>query len=318
MANLIKHLQFQSNGKLMITGEYLVLKGAESLSLPLKKGQEMNIYYSDKRPALGWKTYVQGKYWFEANFSLPDLVIANTNDFPIAQDIREILLKTRDLNPDFLNPGHHIEAISSINFNISWGLGSSSSLLVNIARWAEIDPFELYFRVSEGSGYDIAAAVSDMPVLYQLRNNKSEFSTAAFYPPFSDKIYFAYLGKKQNSAEAVANFKGRKEDFKESVKEISAITRKIVNVKNQVDFISLLRKHDKIISDILNIKPVSHTRFSDFNGYVKSLGAWGGDFGLFISDFPKEYILSYFRNKEIRNYFQYREIVKSSNPEVNV
>lgn len=313
-----KNRSFYSNGKLMLTGEYLVLKGALSLALPLVKGQELKIAFSDKRPSLRWRTYVQGNYWFEANYSLPDLAIANTNDFPIAQNIRDILIEARNLNNDFLNYDSRVEVSSRVNFDINWGLGSSSSLLANIARWAKVDPFQLHFKVSEGSGYDIAAAISDQPVLYHLKENIPNYTQVQFLPSFNDKIFFAYLGKKRNSAEAVANFNKIEKDLSIHIREISEISKKLINLDNQVDFINLLKKHDRIISGLLGIKPVHASRFSDFNGYSKSLGAWGGDFAMFVSDFPKEYILTYFRKKELKQYFAYKDIIKPVNPEVNV
>lgn len=310
--------RFSSNGKLMLTGEYLVLKGAVSLALPLLKGQELQVIYSPKRPYLSWRTYVTGNYWFEANYSLPDLAIANTNDFPIAQNIRDILIQARSLNSDFLNPDFRIEALSRINFDINWGLGSSSSLIVNIASWANIDPFQLHFRVSQGSGYDIAAAISDHPVLYQVNKNEPRIKEVDFNPPFHEKIYFAYLGKKRNSAEAVANFNKLDINLDREVEQISEISRHIVTSKNQVDFVNLLKKHDRIISKLLKMKPIQITHFDDFKGYSKSLGAWGGDFAMFISDLPKDYILTYFRKKELKHYFQYKDIIKSVNPGTNV
>jgi mevalonate kinase len=313
-----KNMHFYSNAKLMLTGEYLVLKGAVSLALPLVKGQELKVLYSEKRPYLSWRTYVMGDYWFEANYSLPDLAIANTNDFPIAQNIRDILIQARTLNKDFLNPDIHIEVTSKINFDINWGLGSSSSLIVNIAKWANINPFDLHFRVSEGSGYDVAAALSDHPVIYQIINDTPKYTEVEFCPPFHDKIYFAYLGKKRNSAEAVANFNKLDTNLDREVEEISVITQKIVSSTNQVDFINFLKRHDKIISRLLSIKPLHANRFHDFNGYAKSLGAWGGDFAMFISDLPKEYVLTYFRKKELKHYFPYKEIIKYVNPGINV
>ena len=35
--------EFRSNGKFMLTGEYLVLKGATALALPLKLGQSLDV-----------------------------------------------------------------------------------------------------------------------------------------------------------------------------------------------------------------------------------------------------------------------------------
>ena len=43
---------FKSNGKFLLTGEYLVLKGATALALPLKKGQSLDVEILDGNEGL--------------------------------------------------------------------------------------------------------------------------------------------------------------------------------------------------------------------------------------------------------------------------
>jgi len=62
-----------SNGKLLLTGEYLVLDGAKSLALPTKFGQELIITRINE-PQLIWGSFANtGECWFEASFDLPKL-----------------------------------------------------------------------------------------------------------------------------------------------------------------------------------------------------------------------------------------------------
>jgi len=61
----MKKETYYSNGKLLLTGEYLVLNGAKSLAVPTKFGQDLEV-----TPALGkkiiWKSYdADGSIWFE-------------------------------------------------------------------------------------------------------------------------------------------------------------------------------------------------------------------------------------------------------------
>ncbi len=310
--------KFYANGKLMLTGEYLVLVGAEAIALPLRRGQELLIRRSVGRPALAWKTYVQGNYWFDVYFSLPELAIANTNDFPTAQNLREIFLAVRELNPGFPDAGFHYEISSNIDFNLNWGFGSSSSLLVTIAKWADVNPFDLHFKLSKGSGYDIAAALSDHPVLYKLQDGVPSFHEIDFDPLFKGNIFFGFLGKKRNSITAVNEFLEISCHNEKTTREITDISMEIIQSSDISGFIQLLRNHDKIISRILKLKPIAETRFPDFKGYVKSLGAWGGDFALFVSDHPREYILNYFRRKDIKIWFGYEDIVESKIPGADV
>ena len=46
---ILEKQTFYSNGKLLITGEYLVLKGALALAVPTVLGQEMGVRERDRR-----------------------------------------------------------------------------------------------------------------------------------------------------------------------------------------------------------------------------------------------------------------------------
>lgn len=306
-------MKFRSNGKLMLTGEYLVLKGAKSLSVPLRFGQDMEVSEREGVKQLTWTTNVNAVHWFDARFSIPEFAIANTNDFPTAQRLREILLTARSLNPTFLTEEKSYRIESNIDFDINWGFGSSSSLLVNIARWAKVDPFELHFLNSNGSAYDIASSMSYKPVIYQLKERNPIVQEIDFQPSFADKLYFVYLGIKRISTEAVKNFESEKKDYTKEIKEISSITEDLSIIDNFRDFEKGILRHEKIIAKILKVPEMSKTRFIDFKGSVKSLGAWGGDFVLLLTEQPKEYVSAYLNRKEYKYWFRYNDLVLSKN-----
>ncbi len=293
----------------MLTGEYMVLRGAEALTLPLRKGQTMKVTTGKGVPSVNWKTTINGCHWFDARFSIPDLAIANTNDFPTAQNVRELLLAIKKIKPSFLSEKGFYHVENNLEFSVDWGLGSSSSLISNLARWAGIDPFDLHFMVSDGSGYDIAAAGSEIPLVYGLHDQKPSFRQVRFNPVFKDKLYFVYSGRKISSAFEVSRFRDLDGSADNMVGEISGITRQIANSVNFDEFVMLLKKHEDIISGIIGKKPVAKSHFGDFKGMVKSLGAWGGDFLLFASDYPGEYIASYFRRKDLTKWFRYDDII---------
>jgi len=300
---------FRSNAKLMITGEYLVLRGALALAVPLKYGQNLKVSTHPGNPSLAWKTYIKGQHWFDAVFSLDEFIIGNANDFPTAQKLREILLASRSLQPDFLSGNVRCEAVSELDFDINWGFGSSSSLIVNVARWAEIDPFELFSKVSQGSGYDIAAAMSDKPVLYRFAEEKREITKIDFSPPFHEQLYVAYLGKKRNSALAVERFNQQSgSDYRSQIANLDSITLAMLTCTELREFRKLMRDHEKIISGVLGIPALSEKLLSDFNGDMKSLGAWGGDFILLATDMPREYVLTWLRKKEMNTWFSYEDV----------
>ena len=65
MANTSTQSTQRGNGKLLITGEYLVLDGALALALPVSLGQSLEFTYSEEaRDTLVWKSLNnQGKEW---------------------------------------------------------------------------------------------------------------------------------------------------------------------------------------------------------------------------------------------------------------
>ena len=72
---------FYSNGKLLITGEYLVLDGAKALAIPTKFGQHLEVKKIDE-PKLIWESYSDtNNLWLQVEFDLPRLrIISETFD----------------------------------------------------------------------------------------------------------------------------------------------------------------------------------------------------------------------------------------------
>ena len=60
------------------------------------------------------------------------------------------------------------------------------------------------------------------------------------------------------------------------------------------------------MSNILEMKTVKESLFTDFNGVIKSLGAWGGDFVLAIS---KENPVDYFKKKGFKTIVSYKDMI---------
>lgn len=70
---------YYSHGKFLITGEYLVLKGALALAQPLRYGQRMDVKKTTEA-ILHWKSLdVTGNVWADMTFSLPDLKIRSSS-----------------------------------------------------------------------------------------------------------------------------------------------------------------------------------------------------------------------------------------------
>jgi hypothetical protein len=65
---------------------------------------------------------------------------------------------------------------------------------------------------------------------------------------------------------------------------LDRITESVLHATTIDKFGRELEKHEAWLSDILEMKTVRETFFPDFNGVVKSLGGWGGDFILAVSE----------------------------------
>ena len=297
-----------SNGKLLLSGEYAVLDGATAFALPVNFGQTLEIKDIIPTNILHWEAYVNNKLWFFAEIDTETFTIIKTNIKSVAELLKKIIIAGIELNNKFKNKLKS-KIITNLNFNRNWGLGSSSTLISNIAYWADIDPFNLFNSVFDGSGYDIAAARTSKPFLYYSKQENQHFvKEVSFNNNFLESIYFIYLGNKQNSNESILNYKKGRKFSRQQINEISEISESMVKSKDLYNFEMLINNHEKIISNIINETPIRNKYFSDFEGSIKSLGAWGGDFIMAVSNNGTDYIDNYFRNKNLNVIFNYKQL----------
>ncbi len=296
-----------AHGKLLISGEYLVLRGAKALSVPLKYGQSLKISESTGNPALQWEAILPGKKWFTAQYDLKTFEIRESGNPELASRLQHILQEARTLNPSFLVNSRSISATSTLNFPPEWGIGSSSSLIANIGRWANADPFVLNRRIFGGSGYDIASALSDDPIIYHLDNEHPLYEPSDFNPPFAGQLWLIYQNKKQSSKTAVLKFSETVVPAR-TIEVISEITLQMSVTKDFNEFMALMERHEQITGEVLLQEPVKPGLFPDFKGSIKSLGAWGGDFLLAASREGEEYIRRYFAEKKLNTLFRLEEM----------
>lgn len=305
-------MYFYSNGKFLITGEYLVMQGALALAMPLKFGQSINIADGGGKRIV-WKSFVKGNLWFEAVYSLPDLAIISANDQEKAHYLSQLLVEAKSLNPKTLILRNGIEIVSMADFDINWGLGSSSTLISNIAYLFDINPFDLHFKVSKGSGFDIACARADSPLFYQLKNQRPIVQQVDFNPPFKEQLYFVYSGKKERSDKSIRKLTDRLTSREKESQYISEITQKIIAASTLDEFRLLMDEHEKIMSGVLCLPTVKDLLFSNLDESVKSLGAWGGDFVMMTWKDDKKSLLNYLHQKGFKTVFSFDEIAYNRN-----
>jgi mevalonate kinase len=306
---------FYGHGKLLISGEYFVLDGATSLALPTKLGQSLAVKYSTSySPILTWEGIdFNGEVWFSAKYEFWHFDLLDESYDETKLFLQTVLRQVRKQNPHFLRDSKNVYVQTKMEFPLEWGLGSSSTLLFNIAQWAYISPFELQFKTLGGSGYDIACAQAEGPILYELKDRGPKWDLISFSPPFKNQLYFVYLGHKRNSREAIQEFRNgtilSKDDRAKLVVQLSSITREMVNVKTLNDFEFLMRGHEVIIESNLKVPKVKDQFFADFWGEVKSLGAWGGDFVLVSSKKSKDDTIAYFHEKNYSVIFEFDDLI---------
>lgn len=303
---------YYGKAKLLLSGEYLVLDGAQSLALPLKIGQSLSVQYSPSfDPVLYWKSFdVNGNLWLEAKFEFWRFNILDANPSDEVLELQKILRQARNQNSHFLRDQVDVYVETRLGFPLDWGLGSSSTLIYNIAQWAYVSPFELQFKTNGGSGYDIACAQSEGPILYSKNNSGPNWSPTLFTPSFKDQLYFMYLGKKQSSKRAIRQYNEKKSQVSgETIKRVSEITRSMQECQDFSEFESLVQEHEQIISSVIDRPVIKEELFSDYWGQVKSLGAWGGDFALVTSDKTEDETKAYFSAQGYDVLLPYEQLV---------
>lgn len=308
-------VSFSAKGKLLLTGEYAVLDGAQALAVPTRQGQQLSIAPSEGTGLLSWSsTDMAGHEWFFAKFELAHFDLKSTNNEAVATRLQTVLRACRHLQPRFL-PAEESSCTAHISadFPLNWGLGSSSTLIALMAKWSAANPYALLDQTFGGSGYDIACAFADGPIVYQKPAEgygEDRFRAVAFDPPFSAQLYFVYLGKKQDSREGIGRYRALASPQNQTlIQRINALTQATLDCTNLSDFEAILTEHEYLIAQTLQLPRVQETLFSDYPGTIKSLGAWGGDFVLATSPFSPEATQLFFKQRGFDTCIAYRAMV---------
>lgn len=283
----------KANGKLLITGEYYVLDGAKALACPTVYGQTLDVHCSEK---FSWKSFDHlDQSWLE---------LSGQNSNSVAgKKLLEILTSIAGFE---LKDSYRM----TMDFPKMWGLGSSSTLIALLADYFNVNPYELNDKMFQGSGYDIACAFSETPIFYC---NLNKYSPRIDSIQISDSIkpycYFAYLNKKQDSREGINLYRNLGQTKTALINEISSITEELIEKQNFQDWIYLLGKHEEIISSSLSLPRAADTVLKGLPFFSKSLGAWGGDFVMILTDGGFESISKELSKYGMENIFPFSELL---------
>ena len=296
-----------SPGKLMLTSEYFAIDGALVLAVPTRLGQE--FFFEEKQDGKSlvlWEAYHQNKLWLKAVIDYKTWQVLETNIPSSAEFITKTLQNVQLLSNSKFKTDLTYHLKTNLQFPADYGLGSSSTLMNNLAEWAEINPFHLNSISLGGSGYDIAVAKEKSAVLFQSKP-EIKYEKVDFSPSFKNELIFIHLNQKQDSREGINFYKSKKKS-PELVDEFSDLTKKILLCHELENFSELMMTHEHKIADFLEILTVKERLFSDCPSFVKSLGAWGGDFVMSakFGDYK-----NYFWEKGFPSVFEWSEIIDS-------
>lgn len=304
-----------AHGKLLLTGEYFVLDGALALAAPVRFGQSLTLdARTDNSPfEMRWQSRDEkGELWFESAWKIEDdqPILCSTNDQSIADRLQQLLSAIRGQNQSGLYQLFGADIHTQVDFPRDWGLGTSSTLVSLLAQLTEVDPYQLLTDTFGGSGYDIACATADGPILYQRTAEGVEVTDVAWKPTYRQHVFFVYLGQKQNSREGIRHYRELGGTQPTLIDQVSELTQAFLEATSLEEAQRIVQTHEAFISQVLQMEMVKDQRFSDFPGVVKSLGAWGGDFVMVLSDWPEKRVRAYFTERGCPVVFGFKEMLR--------
>lgn len=296
---------FYSHGKLLLTGEYFVLDGADALGVPCKFGQSLEVSPNIQK-GIAWSSYdVEGECWFQHHYSIESIKKAPaSNPKSIEETLQKILHFAYCKTPSFFDK-IAVQCDTKLEFPREWGLGSSSTLIHNIALWTNIDPYDLLENSFGGSGYDIAAAKSKKAFIYKRYENPRTQEIDLKWD-FINNIFFVYRNQKQDSKEGIARYRAKASCNSDKLSEINSLTIDFLNAMTLIELNAAIEKHESLVAKYIDLKPIKEELFPDYPYAIKSLGAWGGDFFMALGG-EKE--MDYFKKKGYTTIIPYTEMV---------
>lgn len=295
-----------SPGKLLLTSEYSVLDGALALAVPTKQGQEFFFEEkSDGGALVHWEALHQGNPWLKVCIDYKTWTVVHTNIPQAGAFVLKVLQNVSELSSTKFKGNETYILTTNLQFPPDYGLGSSSTLMNNLAEWAGTDAFILNDLSLGGSGYDIAVAKEKTPILFQLNEEKRISTPVVFSPSFKDQIIFIHLNQKQDSREGINMYRSKVKSTV-LIDELTAITHKVVHCKDLNEFSAMMTAHEQLLSDFLNIPTAKEKIFKSCPSFIKSLGAWGGDFimGSKFSNYQ-----NYFNERNFHTIFSWDDLI---------
>ena len=308
-------------GKVLLSGEYVVLDGATALGLASRLGQSMEVFRGGEPGRLRWTAHDHLRHpWLKANYRIVDGQWS-VDEGDVATSEAAVMLRNwlqtawtlmakasegsaSGYGEAFWNDILRQEGLTvhtRLDFARSWGLGSSSTVMALLAQWLEVDARTLYTLTTNGSGYDLEVALQNSSILYRLpygRPITNSTSTPPLEPivqpihyhaPQGGCLWLVDPGGKQTSAKEVVRYHNL--DSKRRlycVEEISSLSKELATCHEVDRMLEYFVRHDSVLENLLQQPCLHRISGKGFPGRLKSLGAWGGDLFLAVSNCPED------------------------------
>lgn len=307
---------YYASGKLLITGEYFVLGGSLALAIPTRYGQWLEVEAATL-PAdeLSWQSLDhQGQCWFSGHwrYQQQQWQLLSSTDDGLAARLVQLFEEAERQQPGAWRQMGGTRLTTRLEFPRHWGLGSSSTLISNLSQWLGADPWALLAASFGGSGYDLACARAETAILYQLQEGQPTVTPIDWQPNYAPYLYFVYLGQKQDSRQGIQHYRQRLPHITQQHNLLSELTTQLLQTDDWAAAAQLLARHEAIVSEALDLPTIQAQRFPDFPGQLKSLGAWGGDFILALSQQPEAELRAYFAAHGLYDLLPFQQMIKNN------
>jgi mevalonate kinase len=298
-----------SHAKLILMGEYAVLHGSNAICLPLKTGQKLEI--KNNIPGqIHWKWSFEKNILTDITLESESLEILETKAGN-AQWAVDLILYIRQQNPVFLrDKGCSLHFVNF--FPPQWGLGSSSATISSLCRFAGVNPYVVNEKLMGGSGADIACTTAPKWFLYRRSLPQPELWQIPTEFQFPENTFFIYSGQKQETAGHLKSMVQTNSKFNNALwSEVDKFILRFIAASALPEAFKIIDDHELLIASQIQKQPIGNL-FKDFPGKVKSLGAWGGDFFMAMSQQPHEFVKNYFSKKGFDKVFLWKDFVNAN------
>ncbi len=311
---------FYAPGKILLVGEYTVTKGFEGLAVPVKSGQWMDVWEFDS-PGNAEDRFIfnaldsRGASWFSESFDISNLKSNSLETNAVKSNVTDEnfenneshLSKLLALVPEsFWKSGKSYRFETRLEFDRSSGLGSSSTFVQLMSNYFKLDPFQVQDLVFGGSGYDVAIAAVQKPLIYWRNEQGVHFRQWKLNSELTKDWKVVFLGNKVNSRTSTSQVSDMLEDLSNDENYRMQIQKIIEIVRDAQELMALetgIEMYQMFLSQLLGmVTPYTYFGVKPLpRGVCKWLGAWGGDM-LLVNSVVWDAYYSLWNGCEVKNW----------------